>query len=178
MHYAHSFASLLQASTEALLWAVQQVPEDRLYTVPAKRPESWPVARHVLHLHYHEEQVVLPCMRRWLNDEHAAPYRTQDMSRIERYKDYQTLAHDEEIVWKRAPDIALFQAQFRSGRKEQIGLLTQFSPTAWEETRETVWGQVTLRWVITKTYQHTLEHSNDILKHALYGSGLRLSNQP
>ena len=112
-------------------------------------------------------------MRLWLSDEHAAPYRLEDAKRIERYKDYEMLVHDEEIVWKQAPDIEMRQEKFRTGRQEQIALLSQFSPEAWEKTRETVWGQVTLRWTITKTYQHTLEHSNDILKHALYGGGLR-----
>ncbi|MBM2847059.1 MAG: hypothetical protein HW418_1, partial [Anaerolineales bacterium] len=38
----------------------------------------------------------------------------------------------------------------------------------WEETRRAVWGPVTLRWVVTKTYQHTAEHTHDVLSLALY----------
>ena len=67
MDYTQSFASLLQSSTDALLWTIQQVPEDRLYAVSARKPERWVVARHILHIQYQEEQVVLPCMRCWLN---------------------------------------------------------------------------------------------------------------
>ncbi|MBV9258350.1 MAG: hypothetical protein JO215_10055 [Ktedonobacteraceae bacterium] len=170
MDYAPSFASLLQSSTNALLWAVEQVPKDRLYAVSARKPERWVVARHVLHIQYQEEQVVVPCMRRWLNHD---PYQVEDTKRIERYKDYQALVHDEEIAWQQAPEIDMRKEMFREGRKEQIALLTQFTPEEWEEKRETVWGEVTLRWVVTKTYQHTLDHSNDILKHALYGGELR-----
>ncbi len=177
MNYAQSFASLLQASTDTLPWAIQQIPEDRLYTVLARKPERWSVARHVLHIQYQEEQVVLPCMRLWLSDEQVTPYRVEDDKRIARYRDFEMLVHDEEIAWKQAPDIEMRLTKFRAGRQEQIALLSQFSSDVWEKTRETVWGQVTLRWTITKTYQHTLEHSNDILKHALYGGELRAPNE-
>ncbi|HEY5004317.1 MAG TPA: hypothetical protein VII61_14245, partial [Ktedonobacteraceae bacterium] len=85
--------------------------------------------------------------------------------------------HDEEIAWQQAPNIEMRREKFCEGRKAQIALLTQFAPDVWEETRETVWGQVTLRWTVTKTYQHTLEHSNDILKYGLYGARLRFHHQ-
>jgi hypothetical protein len=101
----------------------------------------------------------------------------EDAKRIERYKDYEVLVHDEEIAWQQAPDIDMRKEKFREGREEQIALLTLFAPERWEEKRATVWGEVTLRWVITKTYQHTLEHGNDILKHALYGGGLRVHSK-
>ncbi len=170
MDYTQSFNTLLQASTNTLLWAVQQIPEDLFYTVSPKRPESWSVARHVMHLQYNEEQVVLPCMRLWLDDEHATLYKADDNQRIERYRSYEALVHDEEIVWKQAPDIELWLEKFREGRRAQIALLAQFASDAWEEMRPTVWGQVTLRWAVTKTCQHTLEHGNDILKYGLYGA--------
>lgn len=177
MDYVSSFTTLLQTSTDTLLWAVQQIPEDLLYTVSPKRPESWSVARHVMHLQYNEEQVVLPCMRRWLSDEHAAPQRDEDDKKIERYKSYEMLVHDEEVAWQQAPNREMRQEKFREGRKAQIALLAQFAPDVWEVTRPTVWGQVTLRWTVTKTCQHTLEHSNDILKYGLYGARLRAHHQ-
>ena len=177
MDYIQSFTTLLQASTDTLLWAVQQIPEELLYTVSPKRPESWSTARQVMHLQYNEEQVVLPCMRRWLSDEQATRYRDEDTKNIECYKAYEMLVHDEEIAWQQAFAIELWQEKFQEGRKAQIALLAQFAPTVWEETRQTVWGQVTLRWTVTKTCQHTLEHSNDILKYGLYGARLRAHQQ-
>jgi DinB superfamily len=177
MDYMQSFTTLLQSSTDMLLWTVQQIPEDLFYTISPKRPERWPVARHVMHLQYNEGQVVLPCMRRWLDEEYAIHYKDADDKKIERYGAYEMLVHDEEIAWQQTPAIATWQEKFREGRKAQIALLTQFAPAAWEETRETVWGQVTLRWAITKTYQHTLEHSNDILKYGLYRARLRVHRQ-
>lgn len=173
MDYTQFFTTLLQSGTDTLLWAIEQVPEDRLYSVPSKRPESWSVARIVMHLHYQEEQVVLPCIRLWLSDKYSALRQSEDEKRIERYKDYAMLTHDEEIIWQQTASIATSREKFRVGRLEQISLIACFAPEQWEQTRETVWGSVTLRWSITKTYQHTVEHCNDILKHALYGGSLR-----
>ena len=177
MDYVQSFTTLLQSSTDTLLWTIQQIPEDLVYAVSPKRPESWSVARHVMHLQFNEEQVVLPCMRRWLSDEQAPLHKDEDDKRIEHYRAYEMLVHDEEIAWQQAPDIEIWQEKFRDGRQAQVALLTQFTSAVWEETRPTVWGQVTLRWTITKTYQHTLEHSNDILKYGLYGARLRVHSQ-
>jgi len=53
-------------------------------------------------------------------------------------------------------------------RAEQIALLPRFENTLWEERRGALWGPVTLRWVVSKTYQHTCEHSHDVLRLALF----------
>ncbi len=60
---------------------------------------------------------------------------------------------------------------FLAGRAEQIKLLAQFGSTAWEATRKAAWGEVTLRWLVTKTYQHTAEHTHDVLRMALFWGG-------
>ena len=172
-NYTQSFTNLLQTSGDTLQWAVQQVPVEQFYSVSPRKPESWSVARNVFHVQYYEEHVVLPCMRLWLSGESTERYKREDATRIARYRDYEALAGDEDMAWTQAPDIDTLLARFQTFRSEQINLLLQFTPTVWEEKREAVWGEVTLRWVVTKTYQHTLEHSNDVLKHALYGTGLR-----
>jgi hypothetical protein len=59
-------------------------------------------------------------------------------------------------------------AQFRKVRSEQLALLPQFKDSRWKETREAVWGPMALRWVVSKTYQHTAEHTNDVMQMALF----------
>jgi hypothetical protein len=55
--------------------------------------------------------------------------------------------------------------QFRTIRMAEISLLPEFEPSAWEGTRATVfWGEVSLVWMVGKTYQHTLEHTHDLLR--------------
>lgn len=34
-----------------------------------------------------------------------------------------------------------------------------------------MWGPVTLRWVVSKTYQHTFEHGSTIMRIALFWEG-------
>jgi hypothetical protein len=59
-------------------------------------------------------------------------------------------------------------AQFQDVRTEQIQLLPKFSHAAWDEIRETTWGFVPLHWIVSKTYQHTCEHTHDILRMVLF----------
>jgi hypothetical protein len=49
--------------------------------------------------------------------------------------------------------------------------LPQVPDGMWEETRDSVWGAVTLRWVVSKTYQHTFEHGSTIMRIALFWDG-------
>ncbi|QBD82004.1 hypothetical protein EPA93_40915 [Ktedonosporobacter rubrisoli] len=179
MDLSQSFSTLLQTCTDGFVWAVQQMPVKHLYDSPPKRPEAWSVARHVFHLQFQEETVVLPTMRLWLPIEYAAYPAEKDRlahsaeELITRYKEYENLARDEETAWLQHSGLDLLLTRFREGRAAQIALLLYFSDAAWEEPNETVWGKVTLRWVTTKTYQHTAEHTHEVLRMALFWAGLR-----
>ena len=52
-------------------------------------------------------------------------------------------------------------------REEQIALLSRIDAGSWEERLGTVWGELRLRWVVAKTYQHACEHTHDVLSIAL-----------
>jgi hypothetical protein len=163
--------TLLQTSTDDFIWAAQQIPEEQLYNVSPRRPDSWSVARNILHLQFQEEKVVLPNMRLWLPERDQ--YMQEDDSLIQRYMAFETLVQDEEARWLQHPLAEDLLAFFRKNRDIQITLLTALPTSAWEEKRSTVWGEVSLRWSVTKTYQHTVEHVNEVLKPALYWTGLR-----
>jgi hypothetical protein len=175
MNYQAIFSELLQTSTEQVSWAIQQMPRDMYYSVSPRHPDSWSVARIILHLQFQEERVVLPNMRLWLPERSA--YAEQDDALIEHYKEFAALVHDEEETWKSKPDVGSVLARFQENRKKQSALVNIFPDNVWEEEKQTVWGTVTLRWAITKTYQHTVEHINDILKPALYWTGLSHSKR-
>lgn len=55
-------------------------------------------------------------------------------------------------------------ADFKKLRAEQLALIQHFRELTWSEERDALWGSVTLQWVVTKTYQHTLEHTDEILR--------------
>lgn len=157
MDLSEWFTAQLQPGADGFVWGMQQVPEERWYATPPGPRGGlgvWVAARHAFHLLYYEREVALPAMRHWLGG--PSP-------------EFDAYHHDDEdVAWQRAPDLARVLHEFRAGRAAQIALLPRIGQALWREGRETGWGQVTLRWIVSKTYQHTAEHLNDVLRIALF----------
>jgi hypothetical protein len=152
MNLTEWFRNQLQASADGFVWGAEQVPAARRNLQPPKGLGEWTVARHIFHMVFYEQTIALPSMQQWLGAENPAADEL-----------------DEEAAWAAGQDnVEGLLAQFRKVRSEQMALLPQFNDSHWEETRETVWGPVTLRWVVSKTYQHTAEHTNDVMRIALF----------
>lgn len=156
MHLSDWFKQQLQASAQGLLWATELIPQERLYVAP--RPDRWPVARLVYHVVCYEQRLALPSMHQWLGGPKP---------------EVGTLEEDQVVenrLWNdgQGHDIAQLLADFRTVRAAQLALLDQFSAQCWQEERDALWGGRSLQWVVTKTYQHTLEHTDEILRHYLW----------
>lgn len=154
------FREQLQASADGFAWGAEQVPNSRQYTQPPKGLGEWTVARHVFHMLYYEQTLALPSMRQWLGE--PCPV-TDDL--------------DEDKVWenRQSESIENLLLEFREVRSEQIALLDKFDEAIWNTTREAVWGSVTLLFVVSKTFQHTAEHTSDVMRIGLawdYFAGL------
>ncbi len=147
------FSEHLKSSAEEFIWAVEQVPaERRTMAPPSSRLGEWSVVRHVFHLLTYEEYIALPAIRVWLDD----PFPSIDHL-------------DEDALWQEHTlNLQQMLEKFREGRAAQIELLTNLPDSAWEEKREALWGPVTLRWALTKTFQHTAEHIHDVLRLVLF----------
>ncbi len=154
MQLSEWFDKQLQASADGLIWSVEQVPTERHQRQPPPNLGQWSVARHLFHMVDYEQKFVLPLMRQWLGE--AAPI----------------FVYDEEDAWQQVQveTIQPLVAQFRAVRSEQLALLPLFKASAWSEARQTFDKDesATLRWVVTKTYQHTAAHTNDLLRMALF----------
>ena len=143
------FEYQLQSTRDGLIWAVRQLPVERMYIIPPALLGlgEWSAAQHVFHMLEYEEKLFLPSMQQWLGAPPAVD------TRIE-----QGLPSVEEML-----------AQFDHVRREEINLLPHFSPGTWDSKQKTTfWGEVNLSWLICKTYQHTLEHTHDILSLVLF----------
>ena len=57
---------------------------------------------------------------------------------------------------------------FRRVRHQQIELLDQLTTVDWNAPRETLWGTKPLSMVVTKTFQHTYEHGDTLLRMGLW----------
>ena len=100
----------------------------------------------------YEQTIALPSMRQWLGGPIPAGADA-----------------DEDVAWNNdSQDMDGLLARFKQVRAEQIELLPKFEEADWQATRGAVWGQVTLLWVVSKTYQHTAEHTHDVMRLALF----------
>jgi hypothetical protein len=141
----------LSSSATELAWAVHQIPPARHYRSPPRGLGDWHAARHIFHMGYYEQTIALPSLRQWLGG--ALPIVEDE---------------DEDRAWSGSERVDELLDRFQAVRSEQIVLLAQLDPPDWGRACDCVWGQVTLAWVVTKTYQHTLEHTNNLLRMALF----------
>ncbi len=152
MDLSRWFSEQLENSASVFLWAMEELPEERRFLPPPNHPTEWSTARHAFHLLYYEREFALPSMRQWLGG---------PMPSLE--------ALDEDAAWQHAQSLAQTLEEFQAVRAEQVALLPSFSAARWQEQRETAfWGTVSLRWVVTKTYQHSAEHIHEVLRTALF----------
>ena len=152
MNLSQWFHDQLHASADGFEWGAQLVPGARRLLQPPQGLGEWSVSRHGFHMGFYEQTIALPSMRQWLGD-HCPSLD----------------GFDEDVAWEECKDVVTgLLAEFKKVRAEQIGLLPIFDDLAWNSTRETVWGPVTLAWVVSKTYQHTAEHTNDVMRIALF----------
>jgi hypothetical protein len=150
------FRRHLQASADGFVWAYEQIPEELLYRLPPAPGYlgTWPPTRHVWHVAEYERCLVIPSMRQWLGGPLADP----------------EAWHDEDADWEsaRATGLAEVAAYFCDIRRQQIDMLDLLADVDWEAPRVTLWGDKPLKMVVTKTYQHTFEHGDTLLRMGLW----------
>lgn len=154
---AEFFHDQLETSRSQLVWALEQIPVHRREISPPADLGEWTAGRHLFHIVHYERDFALPAMRLWLTE-----------------IDAWTPSMDEAKAWGNGQALGLLIEQFHSGREAQIDLLSRFGQTAWDERHITIgrWGSVTLRWLVSKTLQHTASHISALLEIALFWDAL------
>jgi len=151
MNLSDWFHDQLQASADGFVWGARQVPNARRNERPPEALGEWTAARHIFHMGFYEQNIALPTMHQWL----GKPLPLEGVA--------------EGVAWGEGSDnVEGLLAGFTKVRDEQIQLLARFDDLTWNSTRHTIWGSVTLLWVVSKTFQHTAEHTGDILRIALF----------
>lgn len=147
------FSNQLNSGAEGFIWAVEQVPSERRLLAPPKLLGEWNAARHVFHMLYYEQNAVVPSMKIWLDQ----PLTINEAD------------FDEDAAWDDGKDLDAMLTDFRRVRAEQLELLPLFNDQLWREMRQTpFWGDVTLLWLVSKTFQHTAEHIHNVMRMALF----------
>lgn len=151
------FQLQLESTADGLVWAMDQIKADNHFRKPPDRGYmgDWPPARHLWHVARYEHVYALPAMRVWLG---------QDLIHPETWRRREDAEWEEE----RSRGVEAFTKDLRLARTEQLAMLEKFSDSDWEQARATYWGQRPLRMIVTKTYQHTLEHTDALLRMGLW----------
>ncbi len=157
---------LLRSSLATIESAVALVPAALTHTNPEAWPEdSWTVAMNVAHMTVYEEAIATPVL--------AALAAGGDGVGVTR-SDSETWFLPEAQALAEAPMKAIL-ARFRHTRQNAIDTVDTFDEERWNVGVTPLWtrnGPGMLRspaWVATKTFQHTWEHGNAVLRMALFG---------
>lgn len=153
------FRVQLKTSGDGLVWAFYRIdPACRLQLPPnPSYMGTWPPARHIWHVTEYERCLVLPLMCEWLG------YPMPDDAEWP----------DDDEAWSAVSDLTFegLTSAFHQVRQQQIDLLDQLMHIDWDRPRKTPWGDKPLSMVVTKTYQHTFEHGDTLLRMGLWWSG-------
>jgi hypothetical protein len=151
MELSKWFEYQLRSTLDGFIWAVQQVPPERLYFPPPTQLGEWSAAQHVVHILDYEERFALPTMSQWLG---VPPVIPEEMERP---------------VEPNPPLVEAKLSQLEQVRSAEINMLSKFDRDAWNTVqRTTFWGDVSLFWLVCKTYQHTVEHTHNVLSLILF----------
>jgi hypothetical protein len=146
----------LQASADGFVWGLSQISPSLLDQLPPDPGYlgTWPPLRHVWHVTEYERCLALPSMKQWL----GAPLPAGDAWL------------DDDAAWAAVQDKspAALSAAFRQVRQQQIDLLDQLARADWQAPRETLWGDKPLSMIVTKTFQHTYEHGDTLLRMGIW----------
>jgi len=149
MELSKWFEDQLRSTLEGFIWAVQQLPKERLYSLPPTALGDWSASQHVWHMLDYEKNLAFPSMHQWLG---APP-----------------ALRKEESEKRNPPAVQEMLAEFEQVRQAEIVLLSKFDDVTWSSNQNTTfWGEVSLFWLVSKTYQHTLEHTHDLLRLVLF----------
>jgi len=154
--WAAWFRYQLKASADGFEWAFFQISPTLRDQLPPD-PEymgTWPPARHVWHVAEYERCLALPSMLQWLGGELPPEHAWQD----------------DDATWAKvqARSFEELTSEFRRIRQQQIDLLDQFAMVDWTAPRKTIWGGKPLSFIVTKTFQHTYEHGDTLLRMGLW----------
>lgn len=153
-NYVEWFRYQLKASAAGFEWAFLNLPPSFLEQPPPE-PQylgTWSPTRHVWHVTEYERCLAIPSMHCWIGLSNDIVW------------------HDDDQAWAqvqaRQPEKLI--AHFQQVRQQQIELLDHLVNIDWSAPRQTPFGQKPLLWIVTKTFQHTWEHGDTLLRMGLW----------
>lgn len=156
----------LRETMAAVDWALDTISDEWTHQLPSYYPaDSWTAARNLAHLICYEEEIGIPILTA-MADGSTAEGKTFSMSEDRLNK---------AAVVMSAEPIAVLQPRLHAARKQSIALAESFTNEAFNARSAPLWNTSvhgtpphSPGWVASKTFQHTFEHANAILRLALF----------
>jgi hypothetical protein len=156
----------LRGSLATIEWAVERVPDKWTHALPDFYPgDAWSVAMNLAHMTIYEEEISGPVLRALAaggDGLGAARSRREDWF----LNDAVALSH--------AP-VSEIMRRLVAGRADQIASVAGYDEDRFNAPVTPLWASGrhgapphSAGWVATKTFQHTWEHGNAILRMALF----------
>jgi hypothetical protein len=156
----------LRGSLATLERATRVLPPQWINALPEGYPaDSWTVTMNLAHMALYEERVAVPMLES-LAEGNDGTDRVQSVAEI--YPDAVLLAEE---------PMDQLMRRLRAARERQIGIVAALDPQRLNAPATEHWGKFypnygarahSAGWVAMKTFQHTWDHGNAILRMALF----------
>jgi hypothetical protein len=162
-------ASRLRESVATVEWAVERIPEEWTHALPDTLPtDSWTVAMNLGHLIVYDELIAMPVLKALADggDGTNVTFGGRSGSSMPREDWFLNDSRDLSVL----PTGELV-ARLRTARDAQATMVESFSDDQFNARVTPLFGQGkkhSAGWIATKTFQHTWEHGNAILRMALF----------
>ncbi len=156
----------LRESLETVVWSARLVPTQFTHALPAWYPDdAWTVAMNLAHLAVYHDAIANPVLESLVEGRDGT---TKIRS------DNENWFLNDAIAMAGDPLESLLE-RLAAGRERHVELVSAFAPADWNRRWSPVFntgahGTVphSPAWVANKTFQHTWEHGNAILRMALF----------
>jgi hypothetical protein len=165
-------AQNLESSFRTLEWALAMLPTEWQRRAPTGviagfGDDAWSVALNLAHLVIYDERIGLPVLQSLASGGDGTHPNFTTPRESQFLRDWEELSS--------APIDGIMD-RFRAARERQVTLIRTFSDAEFNRPVTSLWGRYkayggplhSVGWVASKTFQHTWEHGNAILRIALF----------
>ncbi len=159
-------AKRLRGSLETVEWALSMVPVKYTHSLPDfYPPEDWTVAMNVAHLTIYDERIAIPLLKSLAAGGDGVGV-VKSLGESWFYDDAKALSVE---------PLSVLGPRLRSARGDQAAVVESFSDDSFNARVTPLWATGrhgnpphSPGWIATKSFQHTWEHGNAVLRMALF----------
>jgi len=141
-------------AVDGFIWAAQRIPTGRHHVIPLPVFGELSAARRVFHVDWYTANVVKTSLDLWLVPD----------AQVVHFESKQ-----EELDWRQSDQtLHVILEGFQTATNTLMAQIASLNENQLSEVRETLWGNISLEWMLTHFYQILLENTNILVRMSLY----------